>query len=58
MIISSSPRDESMEVQSSLEAWDISQNVLLKLVEAFANWMKNWNETLQQIVLLPTPPPP
>lgn len=57
-VVSSSPRHESMEVQSSPEAWGISQKMLLKLVEAFANWLKNGQETLQQIVLLPTPPPP
>lgn len=55
---SNSPRHESMEVQTSPEAWGISQKMLLKLVEAFANWLKNGQETLQQIVLLPSPPPP
>lgn len=57
-VLSSSPWHESIEIQTSPEAWGISQKMLLKLVEAFANWLKNGQETLQQIVLLPTPPPP
>ncbi|GLJ40343.1 hypothetical protein SUGI_0829510 [Cryptomeria japonica] len=55
---SSSPGHESLGVQTSSEAWGVSQKMLLKLVEAFANWLKNGQETLQQIVLLPSPPQP
>eukprot|EP01018_Ginkgo_biloba_P018559 Gb_27287 [translate_table: standard] len=57
-VSSSSPVHEFIEVETSPEAWGISHKTLLKLVEAFANWLKNGQETLQQIVLLPTPPPP
>ncbi|KAL8129868.1 hypothetical protein V2J09_019023 [Rumex salicifolius] len=55
--VKSSPTDEQdLEPVTSPEAWGIPQKMLVKLVDAFANWLKSGQETLQQIGSLPAPP--
>lgn len=44
--------------ETSAEAWGIPHKMLVKLVDAFANWLKSGQETLKQIGSLPPPPPP
>ncbi|XP_058109928.1 uncharacterized protein LOC131253114 isoform X2 [Magnolia sinica] len=51
----SSDRDTIEEVTSA-EAWGVPHKMLVKLVDAFANWLKSGQETLQQIGSLPPPP--
>ncbi|ESQ37427.1 hypothetical protein EUTSA_v10002373mg [Eutrema salsugineum] len=52
-----SPSDqESVEEVTSPEAWGLPHKMLVKLVDSFANWLKNGQETLQQIGSLPEPP--
>ncbi|KAE8711197.1 kinesin-like protein [Hibiscus syriacus] len=46
---------KALEVTSP-EAWGLPHKVLVKLVDSFANWLTNGQETLQQIGSLPTPP--
>ncbi|PKA49034.1 hypothetical protein AXF42_Ash020613 [Apostasia shenzhenica] len=48
--------NENAEEETSAEAWDIPHKMLVKLVDAFANWLKTGQETLQQIGSLPSPP--
>ncbi|CAH9094421.1 unnamed protein product [Cuscuta europaea] len=49
--------EASMEEEvTSPEAWGINHKMLVKLVDSFANWLKNGQETLQQIGSLPAPP--
>ncbi|VFQ98122.1 unnamed protein product [Cuscuta campestris] len=48
------PMDE--EEVTSPEAWGLNHKMLVKLVDSFANWLKNGQETLQQIGSLPPPP--
>ncbi|KAI4385524.1 hypothetical protein MLD38_003539 [Melastoma candidum] len=56
--VSSSPSDlDAVEEMTSPEAWGLPQKMMVKLVDAFANWLKNSQETLQQIGSLPPPPP-
>ncbi|KAL0929140.1 hypothetical protein M5K25_001082 [Dendrobium thyrsiflorum] len=52
--VSSSDNDNSEE--TSAETWCIPHKMLVKLVDAFANWLKSGQETLQQIGSLPAPP--
>ncbi|XP_072996535.1 uncharacterized protein [Typha latifolia] len=52
----SSSDNETVEEETSSEAWGIPHKVLVKLVDAFANWLKSGQETLQQIGSLPPPP--
>ncbi|XP_057534343.1 uncharacterized protein LOC130812767 [Amaranthus tricolor] len=47
---------ETPEEVISPEAWRISRKMLIKLVDAYANWLKSGQETLQQIGSLPPPP--
>ncbi|GLU02435.1 hypothetical protein SLE2022_196860 [Rubroshorea leprosula] len=47
---------ETFEEVTSPEAWGIPHKMLVKLVDSFANWLKNGQETLQQIGSLPEPP--
>ncbi|KAA8549537.1 hypothetical protein F0562_001445 [Nyssa sinensis] len=47
---------EALEEVTSPEAWGLPHKMLVKLVDAFANWLKNGQETLQQIGSLPAPP--
>ncbi|KAK6935958.1 hypothetical protein RJ641_032988 [Dillenia turbinata] len=47
---------EPVEEETSPEAWGLPHKMLVKLVDAFANWLKNGQETLQQIGSLPAPP--
>lgn len=47
---------EAMEEVTSPEAWGLNHKMLVKLVDSFANWLKNGQETLQQIGSLPAPP--
>lgn len=52
-----SPSDqETVEEVTSPEAWGLTHKMLVKLVDSFANWLKNSQETLQQIGSLPEPP--
>ncbi|XP_066360621.1 uncharacterized protein [Miscanthus floridulus] len=44
--------------ETSAEAWSIPHKMLVKLVDAFSNWLKSGQETLKQIGSLPPPPPP
>ncbi|KAJ8551807.1 hypothetical protein K7X08_028250 [Anisodus acutangulus] len=47
---------EPMEEVTSPEAWGLPHKMLVKLVDSFANWLKNGQETLRQIGSLPDPP--
>ncbi|XP_010541374.1 PREDICTED: uncharacterized protein LOC104814856 [Tarenaya hassleriana] len=47
---------ETSEEVTSPEAWGLPHKMLVKLVDCFANWLKNGQETLQQIGSLPGPP--
>ncbi|KAJ1261360.1 hypothetical protein BS78_09G023900 [Paspalum vaginatum] len=44
--------------ETSAEAWSIPHKMLVKLVDAFSNWLNSGQETLKQIGSLPPPPPP
>nr|XP_051225892.1 uncharacterized protein LOC127343742 isoform X2 [Lolium perenne] len=44
--------------ETSAEAWGIPHKMLVKLVDAFANWLKSGQETLKQIGSMPPPPAP
>ncbi|OAY85535.1 Nuclear factor [Ananas comosus] len=48
--------NDIIEEETSEEAWGIPHKMLVKLVDAFANWLKSGQETLQQIGSLPAPP--
>ncbi|KAI4368805.1 hypothetical protein MLD38_017319 [Melastoma candidum] len=50
-----SDQDPVKEVTSP-EFWALPHKMMVKLVNAFANWLKNSQETLQQIGSLPPPP--
>ncbi|CAN6442401.1 unnamed protein product [Victoria cruziana] len=50
------PFHESIEVETSPEAWGISHKMLVKLVDSYAGWLKNGQETLRQLGSLPAPP--
>ncbi|XP_010535555.1 PREDICTED: uncharacterized protein LOC104810821 [Tarenaya hassleriana] len=52
----SSSDQENAEEVTSPEAWGLPQKLVVKLVDSFANWLKNGQETLQQIGSLPEPP--
>ncbi|KAK2985566.1 hypothetical protein RJ640_024999 [Escallonia rubra] len=52
----SSSDQEAMEEVTSSDAWGLPHKMLVKLVDAFANWLKSGQETLQQIGSLPAPP--
>ncbi|KNA20611.1 hypothetical protein SOVF_050750 [Spinacia oleracea] len=55
--VSENPTDhETPEEVTSPEVWKISRKMLVKLVDAYANWLKSGQETLQQIGSLPPPP--
>ncbi|GER34436.1 nuclear factor related to kappa-B-binding protein [Striga asiatica] len=45
-----------MEEVTSPDAWCLPHTTLVKLVDSFANWLKNSQETLRQIGSLPDPP--
>ncbi|KAL2239499.1 UNVERIFIED_CONTAM: Nuclear factor related to kappa-B-binding protein [Sesamum indicum] len=47
---------EAVEEVTSPDAWGLPHKMLVKLVDSFANWLKNSQETLQQIGSLPDPP--
>lgn len=47
---------EAAEEVTTPEAWGLPHKMLVKLVDSFANWLKNGQETLQQIGSLPEPP--
>ncbi|KAI8573808.1 hypothetical protein RHMOL_Rhmol01G0304300 [Rhododendron molle] len=53
---SSSSDHEVVEEVTSPESWGLPHKMLVKLVDAFANWLKSGQETLQQIGSLPCPP--
>lgn len=52
----SSSGHEICEEVVSPEAWGVPHKLLVKLVDAFANWLKSGQETLQQLGSLPAPP--
>ncbi|CAL5352888.1 unnamed protein product [Camellia sinensis] len=52
----SSSDHEAIEEVTSPEFWGLPHRMLVKLVDAFANWLKSGQETLQQIGSLPAPP--
>ncbi|KAI8573656.1 hypothetical protein RHMOL_Rhmol01G0294100 [Rhododendron molle] len=52
----SSSDNEVIEEVTSPESWGLPHKMLVKLVDAFANWLKSGQETLQQIGSLPCPP--
>ncbi|KAJ8631449.1 hypothetical protein MRB53_024772 [Persea americana] len=56
--ISSSLAHETGEEETSAEAWGVPHKMLVKLVDSFANWLKNGQETLNLIGSLPPPPVP
>ncbi|CAL9044027.1 unnamed protein product, partial [Musa banksii] len=56
-VTSSSSDNDNAEEETSSEAWGIPHKMLVKLVDAFANWLKSGQVTLQQIGSLPPPPP-
>ncbi|KAL2486559.1 hypothetical protein Adt_31315 [Abeliophyllum distichum] len=47
---------EAVEEVTSADAWGLPHKMLVKLVDSFANWLKNSQDTLQQIGSLPAPP--
>ncbi|KAI3450486.1 hypothetical protein Pfo_007151 [Paulownia fortunei] len=47
---------EAVEEVTSPDAWGLPHKMLVKIVDSFANWLKNSQETLQQIGSLPAPP--
>ncbi|KAL3530671.1 hypothetical protein ACH5RR_009993 [Cinchona calisaya] len=47
---------EAVEEVTSPDAWGLPHKMVVKLVDSFANWLKNGQETLQQIGSLPAPP--
>ncbi|KAG6417950.1 hypothetical protein SASPL_120147 [Salvia splendens] len=47
---------EAVEEVTSPDAWGLPHKMLVKVVDSFANWLKNSQETLQQIGSLPDPP--
>ncbi|KAK8641542.1 hypothetical protein V6N13_010939 [Hibiscus sabdariffa] len=55
-VVHSSNDQETIEEVTSPEAWGLPHKMLVKLVDSFANWLKNGQETLQQIGSLPAPP--
>ncbi|KAJ6833351.1 uncharacterized protein M6B38_340295 [Iris pallida] len=55
-VSSSSSDNYTVEEETSSEAWGIPHKMLVKLVDAFANWLHSGQETLRQIGSLPAPP--
>lgn len=53
---SNSSDNDNPEEETSADAWNIPHKMLVKLVDAYANWLKSGQETLQQIGSLPAPP--
>ncbi|PKA46271.1 hypothetical protein AXF42_Ash020022 [Apostasia shenzhenica] len=53
---SSSSDNDNAEEATSSETWGLPHKMLTKLVDAFANWLKSSEETLQQIGSLLPPP--
>ncbi|XP_051113256.1 uncharacterized protein LOC127239235 [Andrographis paniculata] len=47
---------EVVEEVTSPDVWGLPHKMLVKLVDSFANWLKNSQETLLQIGSLPAPP--
>ncbi|KAJ6818438.1 uncharacterized protein M6B38_405285 [Iris pallida] len=56
LVSSSSSDNGTVEEETSSEAWGIPHKMLVKLVDAFANWLQSGQETLRQIGSLPAPP--
>ncbi|XP_020107740.1 uncharacterized protein LOC109723690 isoform X2 [Ananas comosus] len=50
------PSSSDNEEETSPDTWGMPYKVLVKLVDAFANWLKSGQETLRQIGSLPPPP--
>ncbi|KAL7127371.1 hypothetical protein ABFS83_14G248600 [Erythranthe nasuta] len=47
---------EAVEEVTSPDYWGLPHRMLVKLVDSFANWLKNSQDALQQIGTLPSPP--
>ncbi|KAI3461477.1 hypothetical protein Pfo_018141 [Paulownia fortunei] len=47
---------ETVEEVTSPDSWGLPHKMLVKLVDSFANWLKNSQDALQQIGSLPSPP--
>ncbi|KAL5984017.1 hypothetical protein ACLOJK_018119 [Asimina triloba] len=56
-VTSSALDGEAVVEETSSYAWGVPHKMLVKLVDAFANWLKSGQETLKQIGSLPPPPP-
>ncbi|KAL5982591.1 hypothetical protein ACLOJK_016665 [Asimina triloba] len=56
-VSSSSLDGDTIMEETSSDAWGVPHKMLVKLVDAFANWLKSGQETLKQIGSLPPPPP-
>ncbi|KAK9126877.1 hypothetical protein Scep_015723 [Stephania cephalantha] len=54
--VSSTLDMEIVEEVTSSEAWGLPHKMLVKLVDAFANWLKSGQETLLLMGRLPAPP--
>ncbi|XP_074580818.1 uncharacterized protein LOC141837285 [Curcuma longa] len=54
--VASTSHNDNGEEETSADAWGIPHKMLVKLVDAFANWLKSSQITLQQIGSLPPPP--
>ncbi|GAV65002.1 hypothetical protein CFOL_v3_08517 [Cephalotus follicularis] len=52
----SSRQDNAIKEEISPEAWGLPHRMMVKLVDAYANWLKSVEETLKLIRSLPTPP--
>lgn len=50
--------DVTVDEQTSPEMWGLPQKSLVKLVDSFANWLKQGEEILKRISSLPLPPVP
>ncbi|CAI9105252.1 OLC1v1004136C1 [Oldenlandia corymbosa var. corymbosa] len=55
-VIPTPPDLETPDELTSPDAWGLPHKMVVKLVDSFANWLKNGQETLQQIGSLPAPP--
>lgn len=53
--VSSQP-NEVIKDQVSAESWGMPHRTLLKLVDSFADWLRNFYQKLEQIGNLPAPP--
>ncbi|KZV23947.1 hypothetical protein F511_23091 [Dorcoceras hygrometricum] len=55
-IVRNAPDSMVIEEDTSPDVWALPYKTLVKLVDSFANWLKNSQDALQQIGSLPAPP--